>query len=56
MTKLEKLIMSEDAQYIMEEVRNILVNIEAKGFTKEEEKFYIQRKNEYLKRLKEIMK
>lgn len=55
MTKLEKLIMSDEAECLMNEIRNINISIEAKSFTKEEEKYYTKRKKDMIRRLNEIM-
>lgn len=56
MKSLERLIMNDEAQILMEKIRNINLTIEAKSYTIEEEEYHKKQVKNYLKRLNEIMK
>lgn len=56
MKKLERLITSDEAYYLLEEAREIEKNIEAKSYTIYEEEIMKKKKKEILKRIEEIMK
>lgn len=56
MKDLLNLVKSDEAMYLLEEVRGLERTFEAKSFSIEEEEYHKKRQKEMLKRIKEIMK